>query len=44
VTERLHETLLVSVNARVVAPHTIERVEVGKAKRVFDRRATARKE
>ena len=42
VTERLNETLLVIVHARVVAPHTIERVEVGKAKRVIDRRASSR--
>lgn len=44
VTERLNETLLVTVQARVIAPHTIERVEVGKAKRVIDRRATVRKQ
>jgi len=35
---RLGETLLVSMRARVVRPGTIERIEAGKAKRVFDRR------
>ena len=40
VAARLNENLLVSCDARVVAPRTIERIEVGKAKRVIDRRAT----
>jgi phenylacetate-CoA ligase len=40
VTARLAETLLVSLDTRVVAPGTIERIEAGKAKRVYDRRAT----
>jgi len=35
---RLSETLLVSLETRVVAPGTIERIEAGKAKRVYDRR------
>jgi len=35
---RLSETLLVSMRAQVVPPGTIERIEAGKAKRVFDRR------
>jgi phenylacetate-CoA ligase len=38
VTGRLSETLLVSLQARVVVPGTIERIEAGKAKRVIDRR------
>lgn len=38
VTGRLAETLLVSVQTRVVVPGTIERIEAGKAKRVIDRR------
>ncbi|HTD37970.1 MAG TPA: phenylacetate--CoA ligase [Candidatus Limnocylindrales bacterium] len=38
VSGRLSETLLVSLQTRVVAPGTIERIEAGKAKRVFDRR------
>ena len=38
VTRRLSETLLVSLETRVVAPGTIERIEAGKAKRVIDRR------
>ncbi|HEY6237551.1 MAG TPA: phenylacetate--CoA ligase [Candidatus Elarobacter sp.] len=38
VTGRLSETLLVSLETRVVAPGTIERIEAGKAKRVIDRR------
>jgi phenylacetate-CoA ligase len=38
VTGRLAETLLVSLQTRVVAPGTIERIEAGKAKRVIDRR------
>jgi phenylacetate-CoA ligase len=38
VTGRLSETLLVSLQTRVVAPGTIERIEAGKAKRVIDRR------
>ncbi len=36
---RLSETLLVSLEVRIVAPGTIERIEAGKAKRVIDRRA-----
>ena len=39
VTARLSETLLVSLETRVVAPGTIERIEAGKAKRVIDRRS-----
>ena len=39
VTGRLAETLLVSVETRVLAPGTLERIEAGKAKRVIDRRA-----
>src|SRR5947209_577759 len=39
VTRRLSETLLVSLDTRVVAPGTIERIEAGKAKRVIDRRS-----
>jgi phenylacetate-CoA ligase len=39
VTRRLSETLLVSLETRVVAPGTIERIEAGKAKRVIDRRS-----
>ncbi|HEV3088682.1 MAG TPA: phenylacetate--CoA ligase [Candidatus Elarobacter sp.] len=38
VTKRLSETLLISLQTRVVTPGTIERIEAGKAKRVFDRR------
>jgi phenylacetate-CoA ligase len=38
VARRLTETLLVSVEARIVAPGTLERIEAGKAKRVVDRR------
>ncbi|HEY0613282.1 MAG TPA: phenylacetate--CoA ligase [Candidatus Elarobacter sp.] len=38
VTARLTETLLVSLETRVVPPGTIERIEAGKAKRVYDRR------
>jgi phenylacetate-CoA ligase len=40
VRRRLSETLLISLQARVVAPGTIERIEAGKAKRVIDRRIT----
>ena len=40
VTARLGETLLVSVQARIVPPGTIERIEAGKAKRVIDRRTS----
>jgi phenylacetate-CoA ligase len=40
VTGRLSETLLISLDTRVVAPGTIERIEAGKAKRVYDRRTT----
>jgi phenylacetate-CoA ligase len=40
VTGRLAETLLISLDTRVVAPGTIERIEAGKAKRVYDRRTT----
>jgi phenylacetate-CoA ligase len=39
VAARLGETLLVSLEARVVRPGTIERIEAGKAKRVIDRRS-----
>lgn len=39
VTGRLAETLLVSLRATIVPPGTIERIEAGKAKRVFDRRS-----
>jgi phenylacetate-CoA ligase len=39
VSERLAETLLISLETRVVRPGTIERIEAGKAKRVIDRRA-----
>ncbi|MDB5028930.1 MAG: phenylacetate-CoA ligase [Candidatus Eremiobacteraeota bacterium] len=35
---RLAETLLVSLETRIVVPGTIERIEAGKAKRVIDRR------
>jgi phenylacetate-CoA ligase len=38
VTGRLSETLLISLQTRVVVPGTIERIEAGKAKRVIDRR------
>jgi len=38
VTGRLAETLLVSLQTRIVSPGTIERIEAGKAKRVIDRR------
>ena len=38
VTGRLAEVLLVSLQTRVVAPGTIERIEAGKARRVIDRR------
>ncbi|GAC1417867.1 MAG: phenylacetate--CoA ligase [Candidatus Velthaea sp.] len=38
VNARLAGALLVSLETRVLAPGTIERVEVGKAKRVFDSR------
>jgi phenylacetate-CoA ligase len=38
VTGRLSETLLVSLRTVVVAPGSIERIEAGKAKRVYDRR------
>lgn len=41
VTRRLTETLLVSLDVRVVAPGTIERIEAGKAKRVYDRRTSS---
>ncbi len=39
VTARLAETLLVSLELKIVAPGTIERIEAGKAKRVYDRRS-----
>lgn len=39
VRERLAETLLISLETRIVSPGTIERIEAGKAKRVIDRRA-----
>ncbi|MEO7039954.1 MAG: phenylacetate--CoA ligase [Candidatus Elarobacter sp.] len=38
VTRRLSDTLLVSLQTRILAPETIERIEAGKAKRVYDRR------
>jgi phenylacetate-CoA ligase len=40
VNARLSETLLVSLQTRIVRPGTIERIEAGKAKRVIDRRNT----
>jgi len=40
VAKRLSETLLVSLQARIVTPGTIERIEAGKAKRVIDRRTS----
>ncbi|GAC1577827.1 MAG: phenylacetate--CoA ligase [Candidatus Elarobacter sp.] len=40
VTGRLAETLLVSLQTRVVKPGTIERIEAGKAQRVIDRRTS----
>ncbi len=39
VSGRLNEVLLVSLETRIVAPGTIERIEAGKARRVIDRRA-----
>ncbi|HEX3468279.1 MAG TPA: phenylacetate--CoA ligase [Candidatus Elarobacter sp.] len=41
VTKRLSETLLVSLDVHVVEPGTIERIEAGKAKRVYDRRTSS---
>jgi phenylacetate-CoA ligase len=38
VRHRLSEGLAVAVDARVLAPGSIERIEAGKAKRVYDRR------
>ncbi len=38
---RLNETLLVSASTAILAPNTIERVEAGKVRRVFDRRNPA---
>jgi phenylacetate-CoA ligase len=38
VTGRLAETLLVSLQTRIVRPGAIERIEAGKARRVIDRR------
>jgi phenylacetate-CoA ligase len=38
VTARLAETLLISLETRILAPGSIERIEVGKAKRVVDSR------
>jgi phenylacetate-CoA ligase len=38
VNARLAETLLVSLQTTVLAPGSIERIEAGKAKRVYDRR------
>ncbi len=35
---RLFETLLVTSEIRILAPGTVERIEVGKAKRVYDNR------
>jgi phenylacetate-CoA ligase len=40
VAKRLNETLLVSMQVRVIAPGAIERIEAGKAKRVIDRRTS----
>jgi phenylacetate-CoA ligase len=42
VAERLFDTLLVTVRASVLPPATIERIEVGKAKRVYDLRDVTR--
>jgi phenylacetate-CoA ligase len=39
VADRLAETLLVSLHATVLPPGAIERIEAGKAKRVYDRRS-----
>ncbi|HTW85890.1 MAG TPA: phenylacetate--CoA ligase [Candidatus Sulfotelmatobacter sp.] len=39
VNDRLAETLLVSLQTSVLVPGTIERIEAGKAKRVYDRRS-----
>jgi len=38
VNARLNEQLLVSLDTRILPPGTIERIEVGKAKRVYDNR------
>jgi phenylacetate-CoA ligase len=38
VSTRLGETLLISLETRILAPGSIERIEVGKAKRVVDNR------
>lgn len=38
VNARLAELLLISLETRILAPGTIERIEVGKAKRVYDNR------
>ncbi|MBV8152657.1 MAG: phenylacetate--CoA ligase [Candidatus Eremiobacteraeota bacterium] len=38
---KLHQTLAVHAGVTILAPLTLERVEVGKAKRVLDRRAVA---
>ncbi len=38
IAQRLFDVLLVTVRATVLAPNTIERIEVGKAKRVYDLR------
>ena len=40
VSARLRETLMISLQTRVVPPGTIERIEAGKAKRVIDRRTS----
>ena len=39
---KLAEVLTVSLDVHILAPMTIERVEVGKVKRVFDNRSTAK--
>jgi len=39
---KLEETLMISLDVHILAPMTIERVEVGKVKRVFDNRSIGR--
>jgi len=39
---KLEETLTISLDVHILAPMTIERVEIGKVKRVFDNRNIAR--
>jgi phenylacetate-CoA ligase len=36
---KLHDTLAISLDVRILAPMALERVEIGKVKRVFDNRA-----